>query len=74
MRLPSARRPGRLPGGFVQRCCQRHERTCIEAIVGDLSDHDVYLCASPRLASRVRESLMDGGFPRRHLHEECFSF
>jgi predicted ferric reductase len=43
-------------------------------IVGDLSDHDVYLCGSPRLASRVRGSLMDSGFPRHQLHEERFSF
>jgi predicted ferric reductase len=43
-------------------------------IVGDLSDHDVYLCASPRLAASVRESLMDLGFPRHQLHEERFSF
>jgi predicted ferric reductase len=43
-------------------------------IVGDLSDHAVYLCASPRLAASVRESLMDRGFPRHQLHEERFSF
>jgi ferredoxin-NADP reductase len=46
----------------------------LNRIVGDLSDHDVYLCGSPRLASRVRDSLMDNGFPRHHLHEERFSF
>jgi predicted ferric reductase len=46
----------------------------LNRIVGDLSDHDVYLCASPRLASRVRDSLMDDGFPRRQLHEERFTF
>jgi predicted ferric reductase len=46
----------------------------LNRIVGDLSDHDVYLCASPRLASRVRGSLMDDGFPRHQLHEERFSF
>ena len=46
----------------------------LNRIVGDLSDHDVYLCASPRLASRVRDSLMLGGFPRHQLHEERFSF
>ena len=45
----------------------------LNRIVGDLSDHDVYLCASPRLASRVRDSLMDDGFPRHQLHEERFS-
>jgi predicted ferric reductase len=46
----------------------------LNRIVGDLSDHDVYLCGSPRLASRVRDSLMDSGFPRHQLHEERFSF
>jgi predicted ferric reductase len=46
----------------------------LNRIVGDLRDHDVYLCASPRLAARVRESLMDRGFPRHQLHEERFSF
>jgi predicted ferric reductase len=46
----------------------------LNRIVGDLSDHDVYLCGSPRLSSRVRGSLMDSGFPRHQLHEERFSF
>jgi predicted ferric reductase len=46
----------------------------LNRIVGDLSDHDVYLCASPGLAARVRGSLMDRGFPRHQLHEERFSF
>jgi predicted ferric reductase len=46
----------------------------LNRIVGNLSEHDVYLCASPRLAARVRGSLMDRGFPRRQLHEERFSF
>jgi predicted ferric reductase len=46
----------------------------LNRIVGDLSDHDVYLCASPRLAARVRESLLHRGFPRHQLHEERFSF
>src|SRR5215212_3928558 len=46
----------------------------LNRIVGNLSDHDVYLCASPRRAARVRASLMDRGFPRQQLHEERFSF
>jgi predicted ferric reductase len=48
--------------------------SALNRIVGDLSDHDVYLCASPGLAARVRDSLMDRGFPRHQLHEERFSF
>jgi predicted ferric reductase len=46
----------------------------LNRIVGDLCDHDVYLCGSPRLASRVRHSLTDSGFPRHQLHEERFYF
>jgi predicted ferric reductase len=46
----------------------------LNRIVGDLSDHDIYLCGSPRLSSRVRGSLMESGFPRHQLHEERFSF
>ena len=46
----------------------------LNRIVGNLSEHDVYLCASPRLAARVRGTLMDRGFPRHQLHEERFSF
>jgi predicted ferric reductase len=46
----------------------------LNRIVGDLDEHDVYLCAPPRLAARVRGSLMDRGFPRHQLHEERFSF
>jgi predicted ferric reductase len=45
----------------------------LNRIVGDVRDHDVYLCASPRLAARVRGSLMDSGLPRHQLHEERFS-
>ena len=32
----------------------------LNRIVGDLGDHDVYLCGSPRLASRVRDSMRTG--------------
>jgi predicted ferric reductase len=45
----------------------------LNRIVGDVRDHDVYLCASPGLAARVRGSLMDSGLPRHQLHEERFS-
>ena len=59
------------PSSEARNDMSAHALNCI---VGDLSDHDVYLCGSPRLASRVRGSLMDSGFPREQLHEERFSF
>jgi predicted ferric reductase len=43
-------------------------------LVGALRDHDIYLCASTRLAATIRESLLRSGFPRRQLHEERFAF
>ncbi len=45
----------------------------LERLVGNLADHDVFVCASPRLAGAVRRSLLAGGFPRRQFHEERFS-
>ena len=59
-------------GATAQVYSDRRSGPCVAG--GDLSNHDVYLCASPRLAARVRESLRDRGFPRHQLHEERFSF
>jgi predicted ferric reductase len=41
---------------------------------GALRDLDIYLCASPRMSASIRDHLLQGGFPRRHLHEERFAF
>ena len=46
----------------------------LRALVGPLRDYDVYLCAPPRMAARLRESLLHTGHSRRQLHEEQFSF
>jgi predicted ferric reductase len=44
------------------------------SLVPGLLDRDVYLCASPRMASAVRQSLFDAGLPKQQLHEERFDF
>jgi predicted ferric reductase len=44
------------------------------AVVPDLTARDVFVCASPRFSSAVRTALAQAGLPRRHLHEEEFSF
>ncbi|HZA04244.1 MAG TPA: ferric reductase-like transmembrane domain-containing protein [Propionibacteriaceae bacterium] len=46
----------------------------LRAMVGPLRDYDVYLCAPPRMATRLRESLLHTGHSRRQLHEEQFTF
>ncbi len=46
----------------------------LTAMVPGLWEHDVYLCASPGLASAVRAALKGAGLPRRQLHEEVFGF
>lgn len=43
-------------------------------LVPDVRERDVYLCASPALSEAVRTALREAGLPRRHLHEEVFSF
>jgi ferredoxin-NADP reductase len=44
------------------------------ALVPDLAERDVYLCASPRMADAVRGALHEAGLPAEHLHEERFAF
>ena len=46
----------------------------LQSMVGPLQDYDIYLCAPPRMAARLRESLLHTGHSRRQLHEEQFSF
>ena len=46
----------------------------LRRLVPDVSDRDVYLCASPGLSAAVRKALSDTGLPSRHLHEEVFGF
>ena len=46
----------------------------LRAMVGPLRDYDIYLCAPPRMAARLRESLRHTGHSRRRLHEEQFTF
>ena len=46
----------------------------LRALVPDVAERDVYLCASPGLSAAVRAALHDAGLPRRQLHEEAFAF
>ena len=46
----------------------------LRAMVGPLQEYDIYLCAPPRMAGRLRESLLHTGHSRRQLHEEQFTF
>jgi predicted ferric reductase len=46
----------------------------LRAMVGGLREHDIYLCAPPRMASRIRQSLLHTGHSRSQLHEEQFTF
>jgi ferredoxin-NADP reductase len=46
----------------------------LRAMVGPLREYDIYLCAPPRMAARLRESLLHTGHSRRQLHEEQFTF
>jgi ferredoxin-NADP reductase len=43
-------------------------------LVPDIAQRDVYLCASPGLASAVRAGLAEAGVPSGQLHEEVFAF
>jgi predicted ferric reductase len=46
----------------------------LQAMVGRLREHDIYLCAPPRMAARIRQSLLHTGHSRSQLHEEQFTF
>jgi predicted ferric reductase len=46
----------------------------LQAMVGGLREHDIYLCAPPRMAARIRKSLLHTGHSRSQLHEEQFTF
>lgn len=46
----------------------------LTALVPDVAERDVYLCASPALGAAAREALIGAGLPKRHLHEEVFAF
>jgi predicted ferric reductase len=43
-------------------------------LVPGLVEHDVFMCASPRLSAAIKRALRDVGLPRGQLHEEEFSF
>jgi ferredoxin-NADP reductase len=46
----------------------------LSQLIPGLRQHDVFMCASPRLSRAVRAALLNAGLPRDQLHEEEFSF
>ncbi len=46
----------------------------LRRLVPDLTERDIYMCASPRMSDAVRESLHEAGLPAGQLHEERFAF
>jgi ferredoxin-NADP reductase len=46
----------------------------LRAMVGGLSEYDIYLCAPPRMSAPIRQSLLHTGHRRSQLHEEQFTF
>ncbi|SDR71169.1 Ferredoxin-NADP reductase [Friedmanniella luteola] len=44
------------------------------AEIPDLTDRDVYLCGSLRMADAVRAAVLEAGLPPERLHEERFAF
>jgi predicted ferric reductase len=55
------------PANLLNACTLR-------AMVGGLREHDIYLCAPPRMAAGIRQSLLHTGHSRSQLHEEQFTF
>jgi ferredoxin-NADP reductase len=42
--------------------------------VPDLRQHDVYLCGPETMMATTRRALIKAGVPRRHIHQESFTF
>ncbi|MFD9218938.1 ferric reductase-like transmembrane domain-containing protein [Streptomyces sp. NPDC060064] len=42
--------------------------------IGDLAEHEVYLCGPPGMTAAAKDALRDAGVPRRHIHHESFEF
>ena len=48
--------------------------SALTANVGDLVDHDVYLCGPPGMTDAAIAALRGAGVPRRQIHHESFEF
>ncbi|HET6878212.1 MAG TPA: ferredoxin reductase family protein [Jatrophihabitans sp.] len=46
----------------------------LQRLVPDLSRHDVYLCGPEPMMDAARESLLQAGVPKAHIHNESFEF
>ncbi len=67
-RLPD--RPSWLPAQA------RHlaDAAALRELVGDISDHDVYICGSLGWMDAAEAAVRDAGVPPRHIHLERFSY
>jgi ferredoxin-NADP reductase len=43
-------------------------------VVPDLSRHDVYICGPAPMMAAATSALLQSGVPRRHIHNESFTF
>lgn len=46
----------------------------LRGAIGNLADHEVYLCGPPGMTVAAKVALRDAGVPRRHIHHESFEF
>ncbi len=60
-----------LVGRRADRGCRLDSRS-LAALVPDLTEHDVYVCAPPALITAVTSALRQAGVPARQIHRESF--
>jgi len=46
----------------------------LQKVVPDIRERDVFLCGPEPMMAAAREGLRAAGVPRRHIHNESFSF
>lgn len=46
----------------------------LQRLVPDVRDRDVFLCGPPAMMTAARAGLLEAGVPRRHIHQESFTF
>jgi ferredoxin-NADP reductase len=46
----------------------------LQRLVPNLREHDVFVCGPPPMAAAAKAALRHSGVPRRHIHDESFSF
>ena len=46
----------------------------LQRLVPDLRHHDVFVCGPEAMMSATKDALRQSGVPRRHIHDESFTF